>query len=65
MWYAYVKDPNNFLAIPLDKVNEIEEMNLSGKNPENLEDYALAEEPKSFYEQARDYDLLDESGMDE
>jgi len=25
----------------------------------------LAEEPKSFYEQARDYDLLDESGMDE
>jgi hypothetical protein len=46
MWYAYVKDPNNFLAIPLDKVNEIEEMNLSGKNPENLEDYALAEEPK-------------------
>ncbi|HQQ01725.1 MAG TPA: regulatory iron-sulfur-containing complex subunit RicT [Bacteroidales bacterium] len=65
MWYAYLKDPNNFLAIPLDKVKEIEEMNLAGQYPENLEDYAMAEEPKSFYEQASDYDLLNENGPDE
>ncbi|MEW6136457.1 MAG: hypothetical protein HPY80_11460 [Bacteroidales bacterium] len=48
MWYVYENDPNNIMAIPAEKVAEIHEMNLQGSRPENLEDFAQIEEPKSF-----------------
>ncbi|MDO9510320.1 MAG: regulatory iron-sulfur-containing complex subunit RicT [Bacteroidales bacterium] len=50
MWYSYVNDQGNFLAIPLDKVKEILNMNEKGRKPEKLEDFARKEEQKSFFE---------------
>jgi cell fate regulator YaaT (PSP1 superfamily) len=41
VWYSYFNDHNKIFAIPLDKVNDIIEMNKIGKYPENLEDFAI------------------------
>lgn len=41
MWYSYSNPKDNsMMAIPIDKVKDIIEMNKSGKKPEKLEDYA-------------------------
>ena len=40
MWYAYTDNPNNLLAILVDNVKEIIEMNKKGKYPKELEMYA-------------------------
>ena len=44
MWYSYVFDRNNIMAIPAEKVKEIIDMNNKGKMPEQLEDYAFIKE---------------------
>jgi hypothetical protein len=47
MWYTYVNDPSNFMAIPVDKVIQIIEDNTAGNMPEKLEDFAYISEPKN------------------
>ena len=47
MWYTYVNDPSNFMAIHIDKVKEIIEDNRNGKFPEKLEDFAYSSEQKT------------------
>ncbi|RLD33139.1 MAG: hypothetical protein DRI88_11385 [Bacteroidetes bacterium] len=57
MWYAYEDDPNNIMAIPVDKVNEIIELNNKKKYPADLEMFARQKEQKSHVE-AGDVDDL-------
>jgi cell fate regulator YaaT (PSP1 superfamily) len=40
MWYAYTNDQNSMLAIPVDKVKKIMDMNSRGKIPADLEQFA-------------------------
>ena len=44
MWYSYTNDKGNILAIPVEKVKEIIQLNKQGKQPEKLEDYAVIKE---------------------
>lgn len=44
MWYSYVTDKGNIMAIPVDKVKEIIAKNKKGELPEKLEDYAITKE---------------------
>ena len=44
MWYSYTTDKSNIMAIPVEKVKEIIEMNKKGERPEKLEDYAVTKE---------------------
>jgi cell fate regulator YaaT (PSP1 superfamily) len=50
MWYTYVNDPSNFMAIPVEKVIQVIEDNKAGNIPEKLEDYAHISEPKNDFE---------------
>ena len=50
MWYTYVNDPSNFMAIPVDKVIQIIEDNKAGNMPEKLEDFAFISESKTDFE---------------
>lgn len=50
VWYAYKSDPNNLMAIPVDKVKEIIAMNKSGKPVDKLEDYSRKIEKKTEFE---------------
>jgi cell fate regulator YaaT (PSP1 superfamily) len=49
MWYTYVNDPSNFMAIPVDQVIAVIEDNKTGKMPEKLEDFAHISEPKADF----------------
>jgi cell fate regulator YaaT (PSP1 superfamily) len=57
MWYAYQDDSNNMMAIPVDKVKEIIELNNKGKLPAELEIYAHQKEQKSNVESSGEDDL--------
>jgi hypothetical protein len=48
IWYSYIDDAS-MLAIPLDKVKAIIQMNNKGKQPEKLEDFAVTMEQKTEY----------------
>ena len=49
MWYSYVNDQQNLLAIPLKNVLHIIDENKGGRIPENLEDFAnLTEQKREF-----------------
>ncbi|HTX87747.1 MAG TPA: regulatory iron-sulfur-containing complex subunit RicT [Bacteroidales bacterium] len=50
IWYSYVNDPGNLLALPADKVHQIIEDNRNGKVPDKLEDFAYTFEQKTEYE---------------
>lgn len=50
MWYSYLEDPNNYLAIPVNAVTDIINNNAQGVFPDNLEDFASIQEPKSDFE---------------
>ncbi len=50
MWYTYVNDPSNFMAIPVEKVNQVIEDNKAGNMPDKLEDFAHISEPKADFE---------------
>jgi len=51
LWYAYVGNPNNFIALSLDKVKHIISLNEKNKKPQNLEDFAeFIEEKNDFGE---------------
>lgn len=47
MWYAYVNDYSNMLALSVDRVLEIVEQNKRGVLPKQLEDHALTMEIKT------------------
>ncbi|MCD4791525.1 MAG: hypothetical protein K8R37_16145 [Bacteroidales bacterium] len=49
IWYSYINDNSSMMAIPLDKVKEIIEMNAKGQIPEQLEDYAETQGQKTEY----------------
>ena len=59
MWYSYVFDKGNMLAIPAEKVKEIIDMNNKGKFPEQLEDYAFSKERRNteYGEEGNNVDL--------
>jgi len=46
VWYHYAADPSIIYAIPLEKVNQIIEMNKAGKRPETLEEFAIVNQKK-------------------
>lgn len=50
IWYAYKSDPNNLMAIPIDKVKEIISKNKKGQPIPNIEDYQRKIEKKVEFE---------------
>jgi cell fate regulator YaaT (PSP1 superfamily) len=50
MWYTYVNDPGNFVAISVDNVIKVIEENRQGIIPEKLEEFAFVTEPKTEFE---------------
>jgi cell fate regulator YaaT (PSP1 superfamily) len=46
VWYNYADDNSTIFAIPLEKVNQIIEMNKNGKRPETLEEFAVVNQNK-------------------
>ncbi|HPT51782.1 MAG TPA: hypothetical protein PK740_00695, partial [Bacteroidales bacterium] len=46
VWYNYANDNSTLFAIPLDKVNQIMEMNKNNKYPESLEEFAIVNQKK-------------------
>lgn len=58
MWYSYLSDMNNMLAIPVENVILILEENKMGNMPEKLEDYCHVTEKKSEFESGAGQDDL-------
>lgn len=50
MWYSYIEDPLNLLAIPVENVIHIIEENKNGNFPEKLEDFAFISEQTTGFE---------------
>lgn len=50
MWYTYVNDPSNFMAISVDHVIKVIADNKAGIIPEKLEDFVAITEPKAVFE---------------
>jgi len=50
MWYSYVSDPSNMLAIPASMVQQIIADNAAGKYTDNLDDLAFKTELKNDFE---------------
>jgi len=46
VWYHYADDNSTIYAIPLEKVNEIIEINKNGKKPDTLEEFAIVNQKK-------------------
>lgn len=46
MWYNYENDAGNLMAIPVENVWKIMQLNEEGKLPKNLEDFAISKENK-------------------
>ncbi|MBU1012671.1 MAG: hypothetical protein KKG99_06685 [Bacteroidetes bacterium] len=58
LWYAYVSNPNNFIALSLDKVKHIISLNEKNKKPQNLEDFAEFIEEKNDFGDIMELDDL-------
>lgn len=58
LWYAYVNDPGNLIAIPVDKAIFILEENKKGNLPEKLEDFSKVIEKKTAFESGHVLDDL-------
>ena len=54
MWYAYKDDPNNLLAIHIDQVKHIMQMNKQNKFPADLEKFAVEKEQASLVDNNND-----------
>ena len=50
MWYGYLNDSSNMMAIHIDQVRKIIEMNKKGKLPAELENFAVQHESKENVE---------------
>lgn len=58
MWYSYVSDSANLLAIPIENVKQIIENNNKGIMPDKLEDFAKIKERKIEYSASAGQDDL-------
>jgi len=58
MWYSYINDPSNLMAIPVDKVISIIEENKKGSLPERLEDFSHITEAKTEFDSSLGQDEL-------
>jgi len=58
LWYAYVSNPNNFIALSLDKVKHIISLNEKNKKPQNLEDFTEFVEEKNDFGDIMELDDL-------
>lgn len=58
MWFSYVNDPSNLLAISLDNVLQIVEQNKKGQIPQQLEEFARIKEVKTEYDKTVGQDDL-------
>ena len=56
MWYSYENDRSNIMAINIENIKKIIEMNKRGKLPEKLEDFAVEVEKKINYDNGADAD---------
>ncbi|MCK9617372.1 MAG: hypothetical protein M0R21_06000 [Lentimicrobiaceae bacterium] len=65
MWYSYVSDQANLLAIPIDKVREIIQNNKNGIFPEKLEDFAQTKEHKAEFDQVLTQEDINRFDKDE
>ncbi|MEI6764372.1 MAG: regulatory iron-sulfur-containing complex subunit RicT [Bacteroidota bacterium] len=54
IWYSYVTDVNNLIAIPLDIVKKIIADNAKGIIPDKLEQFVVVKEKKVDFENAED-----------
>ncbi len=57
MWYAYKDDPNNLMAINIEEVKKIIELNNEGKLPEDIESFAVIKDQADNVEND-DFDQL-------
>ena len=48
MWFAYTNDKNNMMAIPVEQVKNIIDMNRKGTIPEKLEDFAFIKDVQAL-----------------
>lgn len=58
MWYSYIDDPNNYMAIPVDAVNDIIQKNSENIFPDNLEDFASIQETTTHFDTSVSQDDL-------
>lgn len=56
LWYSYVDDFASMMAIPLDKVWKVMDMNKRGKKPNNLDDFAITTGAKTEMEKEMEKD---------
>lgn len=52
MWYSYLNDSSNMMAIHIENVNKIIKMNKKGKIPAELEEFAVHHESKENVEKS-------------
>ena len=50
VWYSYINDNSNMMAIPLVEANKIIELNKKGVKPDKLEDFAYSKEQTTDFE---------------
>ncbi len=60
IWYSYMDDNASLMAIPLDKAQEIIDLNKQGKLPVALEEFAITLEQKSEDSVNLDNDILNQ-----
>lgn len=58
IWYSYMNDYTSMMAIPLDEVKNVIQMNGKGKFPDKLEEFALTLEHKADYSNGLDEEAL-------
>jgi len=58
MWYSYISNPSNVMAIPVEKVIMIIEENKKGNFPERLEDFSHITEAKTIFDSSLGQDEL-------
>lgn len=64
IWYSYSNDFSSMLAIPLDEIKNIINMNSKGKLPDKLEDFAVTMEQKTDYSNGIDEEELNKFDED-
>jgi len=65
LWYSYANEVSSMMAIPLDKVWEVMDMNKRGKRPEKLEDFAITTGQKTGLEKSKELEQDDFYRFDE
>ncbi len=58
MWFAYADNPNNMMAIPIDKVKKVIRMNQKNRYPAELEIFALQVEQKTVEDTGNEDDFV-------